>query len=406
MLLLTNNKREKSKFLKLCNILNTISASNDIKELLGSSLNKILKALDSERGSIFLLGDDGKELLLKWSYNLDSALKEMKKKLGEGVVGKVAMDRIPMLVKDVRSDVRFNGASPSNGYKTNSFLSVPISTDMKLIGVINITENKHKKPYSEKDLKFLKVIADHMALKIERIYLLSELEQLKQKMEKEGKFTDLGKFASGLSHELNNPLDGVIRYVNLALGSLEQGVAREYLLEAKGGLKRITDIIRSLLELVRRKKLTTPAFVDVNKVIESLLDGLRVRAMYKSIDIRKDFSSDLPMVPDLGLESVFSNIFRNALDALEEKGSIDVTTSCENGFVEVTVSDTGCGISKDNVDRIFDPFFTTKEMTKGTGLGLSICYDIIKRYNGKIDVSSEPGKGSKFTVSIPHKGKK
>jgi two-component system NtrC family sensor kinase len=160
--------------------------------------------------------------------------------------------------------------------------------------------------------------------------------------------------------------------------------------------------MRSLLELVRRKKPLSPTMVDVNEVIENCIALLRYKAMYKEIDIRKTLCSDLPKIPDLGLESVFSNILSNALDALNEQGSISITTSMNDNFIEITVFDTGCGIPKDNIGRIFDPFFTTKEISKGSGLGLSICCDIVKSYNGKIDVVSEPGKGTKFTVSIPY----
>ncbi|MBU1852655.1 MAG: GAF domain-containing sensor histidine kinase, partial [Candidatus Omnitrophica bacterium] len=290
--------------------------------------------------------------------------------------------------------------------KTNSFLCAPIATDMRLIGVMSITENKSKKPYSEQDLRILEIIAGHIALKIEKSHLLSRIDILKKEAEKNGKFTDLGKIAGGISHELNSPLDGVIRYVNLGLNSIEEGVAREYLLEAKGGLLRIANIIRSLLQLVRQKKSSSYKWIDVNKTIEKSIDLMRYQAMYKGVDIKKDFCMNLPKIPDLGIDSILSNIFKNALDSLEAEGSINIATSLENNFVNISISDTGCGISKEHMEHIFEPFFTTKGTTKGTGLGLSICYDIVKRYNGKIDVVSDHGNGTKFIISLPVKNKK
>lgn len=401
MFTLSSDKKERSRISQLYDIVNTISSARDMKELLERTLAMTLKALSSDRGSIFLAGDDGKELFLKWSYNTNGTLKDVKKKLGEGVTGMVARDRMPLLVKDVRTDARFNLSNMYHDYKTNSFLCVPISTEARLIGIINVTESKSKKPYSEKDLKFLKIVADNIAVKIEKSYLLSELNHLKKKMESDGKFVDLGKFAGGISHELNNPLDGVIRYVNLALNDVTDDVTREYLLEAKGGLTRIATIIRSLLDLARKKKYSAPKMTDVNEVIKDCTELLRYKAMYKNVKVEKALSDDLPKIPDLGLESVFSNILNNAVDAVNEEGSINITTSLKEDFIEVRVSDTGCGIVKDHIERIFEPFFSTKDMTKGCGLGLSICYDIVKRYKGKIDVESEPGKGTKFTVYIP-----
>jgi len=406
---LANNKKARDRVSQLKDIIDSISLSNDMKGLLETALNKTLEALSSEKGSIFLTGDDGQELFLRWAYDTNPSVKvkEVRKRLGEDVVGKVAMNRKGMLVKDIRHDSRFHISNMYHDYKTNSFLSAPIATDMKLIGVINITENKFKKPYSEGDLKFLEIVADRIALKIEKSQLMSEMERLRNKRELDTKFADLGKVAGGVCHEINSPLDGVIRYVNLALMSLEEGVARKYLLEAKGGLGRIANIIRSLLELTRRKKpLSVRKQIDVTKAIENSIDILRYEAMCKAIDIRKHLADDLPKIPDLGLETIFSNIFKNAFDAMDEKGCIDIATSLEGDFIKITICDTGCGIPKDNIGRIFEPFFTTKETTKGVGLGLSISYDIVKRYNGRIDALSEPNKGTKFAIYIPCGGKK
>jgi len=401
-LLQSNDKKERNRVSHLADILIAISASNDMKELLELTLNKALKALYSDRGSIFLAGDDGKELFLKWEHNVNSKEKDIRKKLGEDIMGKVAEDKKPVLVKDIRYDQRFNLRRMYANYKTRSFLCVPIATDTKLIGIINITENKANKPYSDGDLKFLMIVADHIALKIEKSQLLSEIGHLRKKTESDSKFADIGKFSSGISHELTNPLDGVIRYTNLAIETAEDGVVKEYLMEAKSGLSRITNIVRSLLELTRYKKPASPKFIDVNKSIETSINFLRYETMCKAASIVKNLSPDLPMIPDFGFDSVFSNIFKNSMDALNEKGSISVSTALDNGFVKISIRDTGCGISKNNIERIFEPFFTTKAMGKGSGLGLSICYDIVKRYNGKIDVSSEPNKGSIFTVYIPH----
>lgn len=403
---ISNNKKEKDRVSQLADIIAAMSVSKDIKELLELALSRTLQALSSDRGSIFLAGEDGKELFLKWAYNINSEEKNIREKVGEGIAGKVAENMEPVLVKDIRHDPRFNFRHIYNNYKTRSFLCVPIAIDVKLIGVINITENRSNKPYSEKDLKFLKIIADHIALKIEKSRLLSEIGCLRKKTENDTKFADIGKFSSGISHELSNPLDGVIRYTNLALEAIEDSAAKEYLLEARTGLNRITNIIRSLLALTRYEKPSSPKLIDINKSIEASIDFLRYQAMCKAVDIVKLLSPNLPRIPDFGLDSVFSNIFKNSLDALDEKGSITISTALEHGFIKISIRDTGCGIPKDNMDCIFEPFFTTKSMGKGSGLGLSICYDIVKRYNGKIDVSSEPNKGAAFTVYIPCEGSK
>ncbi|MBU1933363.1 MAG: GAF domain-containing sensor histidine kinase [Candidatus Omnitrophica bacterium] len=407
MFQLKNDKQEQNKIVSLREIINIISMARDIKELLECALNKTLKALDSEKGSIFLTGDDGKELFLRLAQNTGSGMRDVKKKLGEGVIGKVAMERKGLLVKDISREIWPDGfkiPKLHNDYKTNSFLCVPIATDVKLIGVMSVTENRSNKPYSEDDLRFLEIVAEYIAFKIEKGQLVSELESMKKKVESESKFSDMGKFAGAISHELNSPLDGIIRYVNLALNSMEEGTSKEYLIEAKGGLARVTNIIRSLLELARRKKDSLSRLVDINEVINNSLELLRYQAMYKGVEVKKELSQDLPKIYDYGIGSVFSNIFKNALDAIGERGSISVGTSCEkDGMIKIAISDTGCGIPRSDIGHIFEPFFSKKEKADGVGLGLSICYDIVKRYNGRIDVSSELGQGSRFVIYLPTK---
>lgn len=401
MFQLAIEKRQKDRLAQLSDIMAAIQASEDIKGLLERTLQKTLRALNSERGSIFLAENDGKELSLGLSYNVEGEYKSVKKKIGEGIAGKVARDRIAVLVKDIRHDARFQVYSNFRNYKTNSFLSVPVSSGSRLIGVINITENLTRRPYSEKDLDFLKIVADCIAIRIEKSQMASEIDRLRKKAESESKFADIGKFSSGISHELSNPLDGVTRYVNLALSATDEGVAKEYLLEARSGIARLTNIVRSLLELSRYKKPQAPKFINVNKSIDSSIDLLRYQVLTKSIDIVRNFSSGLPKIPDYGIESVFSNIFKNSLDAIDEKGRISVSTERQDGFIKISFSDTGSGISQEDMPMLFEPFFTTKPAGKGSGLGLSICYDIVRRYNGSIDVSSELNKGSSFTVQIP-----
>jgi len=394
-----------SKIEQLSEIIDSIYASRDIRELLQTSLNNALKALYSERGSIFMTGEDGEELSLKCANNDDLKQGQIKHKLGDGVVGKVAKEKRSLLVKDVRQDRALTISNIYHDYRTNSFLCVPILAGAKLIGVISITENNTGKPYSEEDLKFLEIVAGSIGLQIEKSKLFCEVEKIKKKAETDGKFTELGKFSSGISHELNNPLDGVLRYVNLALNTIEEGPSREYLMEAKSGLIRIVNIVKSLLELSMRNKNLSPKMADVNEALERSIELAMNRVAHKTVDIKKDLRKDLPMIPDMGLESIFSNILKNAVDALGETGSIEVKTAKNNGFIEISIRDTGCGMPQEHINRIFEPFFTTKEMSKGVGLGLAICDDIVKRYNGRIQVSSRMNKGTAFVIQLPYKDK-
>ena len=135
--------------------------------------------------------------------------------------------------------------------------------------------------------------------------------------------------------------------------------------------------------------------------IESTINVVWNELKYKA-DVKKEYGK-IPLTKcNIGqLNQVFMNLLVNAVHAIEEHGEISVKTEQRGGDIVVSVSDTGNGIPEDKINRIFEPFFTTKEVGEGTGLGLSIAYDIVKKHNGEILVTSEVGKGSTFTVKIP-----
>jgi len=220
--------------------------------------------------------------------------------------------------------------------------------------------------------------------------------------EADGKFSAMGKFVGGVVHELNNPLDGVMRYVNLSLVALEQDrAAKEYLLEAKSGLHRIMVFVRSLLDLSWGLS-QTGREVDANNVIDECLYGFNRQCESERIAIEKDFAPGLPKIDDYGLRVVFNNIIKNAIYAMKDKGGrLSITTRAQKRELYFSFCDTGKGIGLAVKKRIFDPFFTTKGMGEGSGLGLAIAGEIIKRYRGKIAVVSSPGKGASFNITLP-----
>ena len=142
---------------------------------------------------------------------------------------------------------------------------------------------------------------------------------------------------------------------------------------------------------------------DIHEGLDSTL--ILLRNKYKQrIEINKRYGK----IPEIEcypgqLNQVFMNILSNAIDAIDNKGIITISTSKSNGSIRVSIKDTGRGISEDIQSKIFEPFFTTKEVGQGTGLGLSICHSIIEKHNGSINVKSEVGKGSEFVITVPVK---
>lgn len=140
---------------------------------------------------------------------------------------------------------------------------------------------------------------------------------------------------------------------------------------------------------------------NLNEGMESTINIVWNELKFKA-ELKREYAEIPPTLCNPGqLNQVFMNLLMNAAQSMESFGVITVRTASSDGRIEVSVSDTGCGIPAGKVERIFDPFYTTKETGKGTGLGLSIVYDIVKKHNGEIRVESEPGKGTTFTVQLP-----
>ena len=242
-----------------------------------------------------------------------------------------------------------------------------------------------------------------------------ELIEAKAEVMQGEKLASIGVLASGIAHELNNPLTGVLTFTSLMRKKAAEGsedaadldlVIRE--------TKRCASIIRRLLDFAR-EKVPVKGFFNLNQVIEDVVRFVERPASLQQIEITSDLDTALPQIwgdADL-MKQVVMNLLVNAQQAIEGEGRIAVASrlcpsmaSDQPGvdaipMVEVSVTDTGCGIAPENLARIFDPFFTSKEVGKGTGLGLSVSYGIVKAHGGKITVDSVVGEGTTFHVFFP-----
>lgn len=214
------------------------------------------------------------------------------------------------------------------------------------------------------------------------------------------KFASIGELATGLVHEMRNPLGGV----KLSIQMMEKEIGEPWTTDIKEVSKEIGRIENLLNELLRFAKPQPPSFasIDLNEVIGRSLSLTRMQAEHANVTVNTNLQSLLPRVmadPDQ-IQQVFLNIILNAVHAMSQGGTLTVESKSVGSSVEVSFSDTGPGIPRDYLKRIFDPFFTTKGSKGGTGLGLSICNRIIQEHNGKIKVDVAEGKGTTFTVTL------
>lgn len=419
MLLNTFRRHSTDPILRFHAAVEKLYSANSFDALCEASFQEALTWVQAEVGSLFLVDEEKNELVLKGaSGEYLSHFPGIRRRFDEGILGYVANRRAPLLVEDIRRDSRFQNGNGYSGYRTPSFISIPILLHGKLLGILNLADKISRRPFSKKDLEWMILFVQCVALHIERMHRHREAEEAqkaatllgkeKRKLETElelsQKMASIGKLAAGIAHELNNPLDGTLRYIHLSLSHLKEGdPVREYLLEVKQGLDRMTNIVKNLLGFSSRQRMALKP-VDVNDVLEAVLANLLDSSYYSSrTQVIKAYHPNLPLLLDKGIDQIFTNIIKNALEAMPHGGTLKIATLKNDLGIVVRISDTGCGISKDDKPYIFDPFFTTKENDKGCGLGLSICTELIQAYEGKIEVESEKNTGATFFIHFPLK---
>jgi signal transduction histidine kinase len=216
------------------------------------------------------------------------------------------------------------------------------------------------------------------------------------------KLAAIGQLASSVAHELRNPLGvmkNVVYYFNMLGLGKEDADIQENLDILDKEIKTSDKIISDILDFTRIKK-PTLRLENINMVLEDTLKRLDVGPEIKVV---KELEEPLPNieVDAMQLQQVFTNIVQNAMQSMDNSGRLKIRTSCNDDFIETDFTDTGIGISEKELGKIFDPLFSNK--VNGTGLGLSVCASLVEGHGGKIDVSSETGNGTTFTVKLPIK---
>jgi len=240
--------------------------------------------------------------------------------------------------------------------------------------------------------------------------------QYEAKYYKAERMATIGMLAASVAHEINNPLTavyGLAEGIRRRLPAIRAGVddamyadVEEYIETILMECRRCRDIVRSMLSFSRPHTLAFSP-VSLNEVVTDTLSILRGHLDERAgegLALTVNLSESLPLVPGDGaqLKQVLLNLLTNAMDAITGEGEITITTHPENdNTVNLSVEDTGCGISPENMDKLFSPFFTTKPVGKGIGIGLATCYNIVREHHGSIEVASEVGLGTHFTVKLP-----
>jgi two-component system NtrC family sensor kinase len=244
--------------------------------------------------------------------------------------------------------------------------------------------------------------------------LQKETDQTRAQLEHASKLASVGELASGIAHEINNPLAVIteesgllIDYIDPQFGhKLEQNELRERLNTIQKSAFRCRDITRKLLRFVRKTDFDIQKH-DIHEVIDGVLnDLLGPEIKVSNIKVESYYDHSLPKIKTDSnqLQQVILNIVNNAGDAIGDRpGKIKIVTSSRRKKIVISISDDGCGMTDEQLEKVFMPFYTTKEVGKGTGLGLSVSYGIIRGLGGEIEVESKKDVGTTFKLILPLK---
>ena len=406
----------------LNSISKTVSSSLNLDEILNSTIDKTLEVLESDSVRIYLMDDEKKILKLVahkgLSFKLIAKPFMKNRKPGDGLLGQTILDGETRLVDNyLRSEDPYVDSMIEEGLHTTAY--IPLSTKGELMGVMCVSSH-YPVELAAGYIEFLTAIGNQIGVAVDNANLYENIkrayEDLKDAQEQivqTEKLASLGKLAATIAHEINNPLAAVLTYIRLMIKLKDRNrfsperledISR-YLATMESETARCGEIVKNLLAFSRQSKITIKSSSIID-IIDRTLGLIAHDLEIKGIQLKKNTEPDLPKVQcDFQqIQQALLNLMYNASDAMLAGGTLTVTAKRKAGtgkFLDVMVSDTGCGITDEDKEKIFDPFFTTKEKEKGVGLGLSVVYGIITRHNGTIEVESEPGKGSTFKFSLP-----
>lgn len=417
---------------------------------------------DPETGELDIHASLGEgEPVVAWRSQLDASLTSW-----------VVRHRSPLLIPDVGAREEMRHLTPrlatemeARRIESGAWLGVPLVAGDRLVGVLSVHGRKER-PFQESHLDLFANVGGQIARAAENARLYeglelsreaieqwnrtleervkertseleaareelqelndnleqrveertSELREVQDKIVQSGRLAAVGELAAGVAHELNNPLGGILGYVQYDIERLrsshgsglppeETDRLDEHLTQIELQVQRCRSIVGNLLRFSRESE-NTFTMVDVNDTLRETFEIIEKQLAIRGIELEATLCEGLPSV--LGdsqqLQQVFANIILNAKDAMLGGGRLRVHTGTDSSsgrWVTVTFSDNGKGIREEYLGKVFEPFFTTREVGQGTGLGLSVSYGIIKDHGGDIEVTSEVNVGSTFTIQLP-----
>lgn len=450
----TTESRALPRLLSVFQLLRDTTRADDLSGIYQRIIEHIAAGFDADSGSLALADANGDSLTIVAGIDLPEGVIGKVVPVGEEILGQVAASGEPKLIN---GDLP-GGRQDKNGGRVRSAVCWPLMDRDRVIGAVAINRGPKGQPFTDADMDHGRIVIEFISLMFHNTELqqnqerqIKELEAMNKAMKKvelqlvqSEKLASIGQLAAGVAHEINNPLayvnanlnslkrytDYLFRYVEgieslremlegdpeiqqrlAALGQpldlpfLKQDLV-EIIDESRDGMRRVKQIVQELKTFSRMDDAHTLE-VDIHESLIGALKMVRHELKHRA-DIVEEYG-DLPMVECVPaqLGQVFLNLLVNAAQAIRYWGTITVKTgTAGDDEVFIAISDTGSGISEDDMKHIFEAFYTTKPVGQGTGLGLAVSYNIVNQHGGRLEVDSEVDAGTTFTVYLPVKAKR
>jgi signal transduction histidine kinase/DNA-binding response OmpR family regulator len=393
-------------------------------------LNRVVEAAvyltGAEEGSLMLIDEDSGNLYMRAARGVgEKYARGFRVRVEDSIAGRVLRAGEPIMLGGNRQDDTYK---VKTGYLVKALLNVPLKVGDEVIGVLAVNNRSTARAFSSGHLRMLTALADYASIAIYNAGLYQDLVASRDQVEKWGqelevkvgertaaleatqtqllrseKLAALGHMAAGVVQEVSNPISTILGHVRLLESKLAGNERVRTSLEAiEREALRCQRTMQSLFDFARRMPPRTQP-IDANELLEAAWHRIENDLPPYPIEIVRGFDPHLPLVPadHMQMEQALYQLVRNACEAMRFGGTLRLITRSVGSEVQIIVADTGQGLTPEQLRHIFDPFYFTSERGDTAGMGLSIAYGVIERHGGTIEVESQEGKGTTFTIRLP-----
>ncbi|OGQ82914.1 MAG: hypothetical protein A3F90_00275 [Deltaproteobacteria bacterium RIFCSPLOWO2_12_FULL_60_19] len=383
----------------------------DLETVCENLVQTVVKALEIEKASLFLLEESNGSFRIKSNVGLKYEPSQQPVVTQDDPLVRTLVKRREAIIREeleMLRDGRETLEASAKMAELQAEITLPLLTKDRLIGMLNLGHREGNAMYSYEDIEVLSTLANQAAIAIDNARLYENLKQSQNIIRRADRLSSLGMLTAGLAHEIRNPLVAIRTFTQLLPERYEDKDFRDSFQSlALKEVDRICGLVTDLLSFARPSTPNVTA-ENINEIVDNIARILDTEAKEKDVRITLHLASDMPkiFVDKEQTKQVCMNLILNAIQSIEGGGAVEIAThlSPTNGheqFVQIEVRDSGVGIPEKDLENIFNPFFTTKK--DGNGLGLSISHQIVKEHGGHIVVESGVGRGTTFFINLPLK---